>query len=199
MIRAFVGIGVPEPLAATLTAAQAGLEVGNPVPAENFHLTLAFLGEQREPVVDEMADALSGIAADTFDVVIAGLGTFGAAPRILFAEVAVSPPLSALRKRVRRAAAECGIDLPSERFRPHVTLARMGRGLVGEDAARLHHHIARRMDWFAAPFGPRPSRSTNRISVAPGRSTRRWPSTRCAPSERTRATLLSLVCGPFFW
>ena len=152
MIRAFVGIGVPDHVAATLVAAQAGLEVGHPVPPENFHLTLAFLGEQREPVVDELAVALSGIGADAFEVEISGLGTFGSAPRILYAEVVPSPALSALRKRVRRAASDAGIDLPHERYVPHVTLARMGRGLIGEDAEQLRHHVARRMGLVRGTF-----------------------------------------------
>lgn len=145
MIRAFVGIGVPEPLAGTLAAAQVGLDVGNPVPPENFHVTLAFLGEQQEPVVEEVADALSLIGADAFDIEVSGFGTFGTAPRLLFAEVVPSMALKDLRKRVRRAAAEGGIDLGHERFHPHVTLARLGTGLVGEEAERLHRHISRRM------------------------------------------------------
>ena len=145
MIRAFVGIPVPEPVARSLTIAQAGLEVGYPVPPENFHITLAFLGEQQEPVVEEVADALSLVSADAFDLRLSGLGTFGSAPRILFADVAPSPALSALRKRVRRIAVDAGIEMTHERFRPHVTLARFGRGLVGDDAESLRGHIARRM------------------------------------------------------
>ena len=152
MIRAFVGIGVPEPLAGTLAAGLAGLDVGNPVPPENFHITLAFLGEHQLPVLHDVADALSLVAAERFDVEVDGLGTFGSAPRILFADVVSSKPLSALRKRVRRAVAEGGIELPYERYHPHVTLARLGRGLMGEEAERLHRHIARRMTLVRGSF-----------------------------------------------
>ena len=152
MIRAFVGIDVPDDVAAMLAGALVGLDVGNPVPPENFHVTLAFLGEHPLPVVEDVADALSQIKAGPFDLEIAGLGTFGAAPRLLFAEVVPSRELSDLRKRTRRAAAAGGIELAHERFRPHVTLARMGQGLVGEDAERLCAHIARRMGQVRAQF-----------------------------------------------
>lgn len=152
MIRAFVAIAVPEPLAGTLAAAQAGLDVGNPVPPENFHLSLAFLGEHPAPVLEDVAGALSMIAAPAFDVVVHGLGTFGSAPRILFAEVTPSPPLSDLRKRVRRAASDGGVALPRERYHPHVTLARLGRGVFGEEADRLRAHIARRYGMVAGSF-----------------------------------------------
>ena len=152
MIRVFVGISVPEPLAGTLAAAQVGLDVGNPVPPENFHVTLAFLGEHPVPVVEDVAAALSMIALPGFEIKVQGLGTFGPAPRILFAEVLPSEPLSSLRKRVRRAASEGGVDLPRERYHPHVTLARMGRGVVGDEAERLQAHIARRYGIVAGRF-----------------------------------------------
>lgn len=152
MIRAFVGIAVTGPVSGTLAAAQVGLDVGNPVPPENFHVTLAFLGEHPEPLIGDVADALAMIGARAFDIEIRGLGTFGTAPRILFAEVVPSPPLSDLRKRVRRAAAEGGVTLPHERYHPHVTLARLGRGVIGEEAERLQAHIARRYGMVTGHF-----------------------------------------------
>lgn len=152
MIRCFVAIEVPQPLAGTLAAAQVGLEVGNPVPVENFHITLAFLGEHSTRVIEDVADALSLISPPAFEITVSGLGTFGTAPRLLFAEVVPSQPLSDLRKRVRRAAAEGGIELPHERYHPHVTLSRLGRGLIGESAEQLRSHIARRMGMVTGTF-----------------------------------------------
>lgn len=152
MIRAFVAIDVPQPLAGTLVAAQVGLEVGNPVPVENFHVTLAFLGEHSTRTLEDVAGALSLIGPPAFEVSVSGLGTFGTAPRLLFAEVVPSQSLADLRKRVRRAAAEGGVELPHERYHPHITLARLGRGLVGEDAERLRSHIARRMGMVTGSF-----------------------------------------------
>ena len=152
MIRAFVAIPVPEPVAGTLVACQAGLDVGNPVPIENFHVTLAFLGEHPTPVIEDMASVLSLIGGPGFELEVNGLGTFGTNPRLLFAEIVPAPALSDLRKRVRRAAGDAGINLPHERYHPHVTLARLGSGLIGEDAERLRNHAARRMGMARGNF-----------------------------------------------
>ncbi len=152
MIRAFIGLPVPQPVVHSLAVSQIGLDVGYPVPPENFHVTLAFLGEHHEPVIEEVAQGLSLIVAEDFDIKISGLGTFGSAPRLMFAEVEQSPALSALRKCVRRTAVDAGIELPHERFHPHITLARFGRGLIGEDADRLRNHISRRLRQVQGQF-----------------------------------------------
>jgi 2'-5' RNA ligase len=69
---------------------------------------------------------------------IIGLDLFGGRmPRILFAAVAPDPGLSRLRDQVRRAAERAEIDLPRERFRPHITLARFARQMPEHSAKRL--------------------------------------------------------------
>ncbi len=152
MIRAFVAVNVPEPLVGTLSTAQVGLDVGNPVAPENFHITLAFLGEHQETVIADVADTLSMIAETAFDIEVSGLGTFGSPARLLFADVVPSPPLSALHRRVRRAASEGGVELPHQRYHPHVTLARLGQGVIGPEVDRLQAHIARRMGMIRGEF-----------------------------------------------
>lgn len=144
MIRAFVGLPVPEDVCGTLEGAQVGLKIGKLVPPENFHLTLAFLGEHPEPLIEDMHDGLSGIRAAAIDVEAFGLGMFGDAhPRAMFADVKPVEPLKVLRKKVRQAAREYGIVLEAQRFHPHITLARFNRGLTPEDAAQAGAFVAR--------------------------------------------------------
>lgn len=154
MIRAFVGIALPEDAASALAAAQAGLPSGRAVPRENFHVTLAFLGERPEPVVEEAHHALAALAAPGFALRIEGLGMFGGArPRVLFATLAPEPGLAHLRRKVLRAVREAGIEIARERFRPHVTLARFGNGgLLGEDVVEMQAFVARRVGVTAGPF-----------------------------------------------
>ena len=153
MIRAFVGIPLPEEAADALEAAQAGIPAGRVVPHDNFHLTLAFLGEQPRPVLEDAHDALGGVRTPGFSLRIDGLGMFGGArPRVLFAQVAAEPGLAQLHRKVLRAVREAGIELPRERFHPHVTLARFGDGLRGEDAAEMQAFVARRIGVRAGPF-----------------------------------------------
>ena len=154
MIRAFVGIPLPEPVADALGAAQAGMPSGREVPQDNFHITLAFLGEQPEPVVEEAHHALAALRAPAFSLRIEGLGMFGGArPRTLFAEVPTEPGLAHLHRKVQRAVHGAGIELERRRFRPHVTLARFGNdGLRGEEAVEMQGFVARRMGLSAGPF-----------------------------------------------
>ena len=146
MIRAFVGILVPADVASMLEAAQVGLPCGSPVLRENFHVTLAFLGEHQEPVIEEVHGLLDAIRATPVEIAIAGLGVFGERrPRLLYADVAASSELKALRKSVRAAAGDAGIALAHERYHPHVTLARFGKSFIEDDRASLQAYLSRRI------------------------------------------------------
>lgn len=153
MIRAFVAIGLPEAVRGTLEAAQSGLPAGRPVPAENLHLTLVFLGEHPEPAVEDVHLALQELRAPGFQLRIDGVGMFGGAvPRLLYAGVAPEPGLAHLRKKVARAAREGGITPEGGRYTPHVTLARFPRDLSGEDLLALQEFVGRRTGLAAGPF-----------------------------------------------
>ena len=153
MIRAFAAIALPGPVTSALTAAQAGLPAGRPVAPENFHLTVAFLGEHPEPVIEDVHLALDGIRAPEFALTLTGAGLFGGRrPRALYAGVRPEPALSRLRKKVLQAARDAGLHMPRGRYTPHVTLARFNAGLQGDEAAEMRDFAARRMGFTAGPF-----------------------------------------------
>ena len=77
MTRAFITLEIPEPMSGTIAAMQVGLDFGRLVPQENFHVTLAFLGDQSDLVLDELHAGLSLLSAPAFDLQVQGLGTFG--------------------------------------------------------------------------------------------------------------------------
>jgi 2'-5' RNA ligase len=153
MIRAFVGIPLPDAARSSLTAAQAGLPSGRVVSEENFHLTLAFRGGHPMPVIEDVHLALDTIRVPAFDLSLEGVGLFGGArPRVLYAGVVPQPVLTHLRRKVMQAAREAGLGLPHERFTPHVTLARFNAGLAGEAAQEMRDFAARRMGLQTGPF-----------------------------------------------
>jgi 2'-5' RNA ligase len=153
MIRAFVGIALPEEIERALASVQAGLPVGRPVEPENLHLTLAFLGEQPEPVLEDLHHGLAAIDAPAFSLAIDGLDMFGGArPRTLHAVVTPNGALSRLRAKVHAVARTAGIEMPRERFVPHVTLARYNRPPAGEDLALLRAFVERRLALRTPPF-----------------------------------------------
>ncbi|WP_051371975.1 MULTISPECIES: RNA 2',3'-cyclic phosphodiesterase [Leisingera] len=148
-MRAFVGLPLPDEALETLEHVQEGLTVGRHVPAENLHLTLAFLDDQPEPVLQALHQILAEISAPPLQLSFRGLDTLGGKlPRVLAAEVQKTPELGHLRDRVRSACRTAGIELSRERFRPHVTLARFPRHLEAGQVEKIARFLA-----AAAGFG----------------------------------------------
>src|SRR6056297_1846927 len=117
MIRAFVGLPLPEEVVERLEAVQAGLPAGRPVEPENFHVTLAFLGEQPEPVVEDVHHELERIDAPAPVLSVEGLNMFGGARmRTLHAAIAGDAALKRLRGRVLAAVRGAGVAVARERF-----------------------------------------------------------------------------------
>lgn len=101
---------------------------------EQWHVTLAFMGEVADPHLDELVERLGRVSARraALDLTIAGGGAFPnvALAKVLYAGVDAhgrEADLRHLAVGTRAAAAKAGADTEGGRFRPHVTLARMGR------------------------------------------------------------------------
>lgn len=126
-MRAFVGLPVPDDLAERLETL-ATLRFGRAVPAENMHITLAFLDDQPEVTFQVLHEALEAQVLRAPQIAVAGLDAFGGdKPRALIAAIAPDEALTELRKKVRQAACSAGVELSHERFRPHITLRRFQR------------------------------------------------------------------------
>ena len=126
-MRAFVGIPVPEPWAGPLVRVQERLALGRRVAEDDLHLTLAFLDERPEAALEALAEEISARPLRAAPLRPVGVAPFGDGGTVAL-DVATDPALVALHDTVRLAARGAGIDLPRRRFRPHVTLARLGRG-----------------------------------------------------------------------
>jgi 2'-5' RNA ligase len=103
-------------------------------PAEQLHLTLAFLAEVPDRKLDDLVERLGRAAArrTAFEVAIAGGGAFpnvGRA-RVLWAGLDLDQQgrieLSRMATGARAAASRAGVPVDGQRFRPHLTLARLG-------------------------------------------------------------------------
>lgn len=152
-MRAFVAIDLPDDAKDAISGLQSALLVGQPVPADNFHLTLAFLGEQSEDQIEEAHDGLQQISAPSFELKLSGLDTFGGDdPKILFVGTGRNEALGHLRSSIRGALRGAGIELGRERFRPHVTLSRFRRGMSVYDLAKLRMFLAGHADFGLPPF-----------------------------------------------
>lgn len=104
-------------------------------PAEQFHLTLAFLADVPDRSLDELVERLGRAARRrrTFPARLAGGGAFphAAGARVLWcgleAEEADRVELGRMATGARAAAVRSGIAVDGQRFRAHLTVARLGR------------------------------------------------------------------------
>ena len=126
-MRIFVAIPLNAEMKTAVTAAmhelkKAGVK-GNYVPAQNLHLTLAFIGEWDDgPAVK---DALRKVDFKPFRLTLSGMGSF---EDVLWVGVKGNQGLGALEKAVRAALDEAGISYDRKKFVPHITVIRKAAG-----------------------------------------------------------------------
>jgi 2'-5' RNA ligase len=105
-------------------------------PVAQMHVTLAFMASVDDWRVDEYVDRLAdGLARTPVPVLrLGGPVAFPNASATRVLATAVLPEsehadvvLERMAGRARNAAVSCGIEVDGQRFRPHVTLARLRR------------------------------------------------------------------------
>ena len=138
--RLFFGIRPSEAVRDALLDTMEDVENARWQDDDQLHLTLLFIGEVDIHRADDLAEAASRIAFESFDVRIRGCATFAkkGIPRILYARVEDSEPLDRLYRKLGRLAERCGIEVEARKFVPHITLARLNAssGPTGRFLAR---------------------------------------------------------------
>jgi 2'-5' RNA ligase len=152
MIRAFVALDLDEARRSALAVQQFLLPLPRREPVENMHLTLAFLGEVPERLLEDVHEALQALRLPGFALELAGLGIFGGAhPRLVYAGTAPCPPLMHLQSKIETAARRAGAEVEGRRFLPHVTLGRF-RPPGLEETMRLERAVAEQGGFRTAPM-----------------------------------------------
>lgn len=134
-MRLFVAVDPPPQVAGHLAAAIEALREASPQlrwgAPEQWHLTLAFLGEVPEAWLPALTERLGRAAhrAAPMSLVLASAGSFPRQPahgRVLWVGVTGDrEPLAALATRCTAAARRSGIPVDPGPYRPHLTLARV--------------------------------------------------------------------------
>lgn len=135
------------------------------IPAQRWHLTLAFLGEvdpDHVPVLSSRLDEVAATHAPIHDLRLAGSGTF---PGVLWLGIgdadshgsaggsrfAPTVQLGGLAEAIQREMPRAGVHLESRPWQPHVTVGRWSPSPRREGAAR---RSARALADYAGPsFG----------------------------------------------
>ena len=103
-------------------------------PVEQLHVTLAFLADVPDRKLDDLVERLGRAASrrHVFDATVAGGGAFpnvGRA-RVLWAGLELDEDgrteLSRMATGARAAANRAGVPVDGQRFRAHITVARLG-------------------------------------------------------------------------
>jgi len=96
---------------------------GRPVPADRYHVTLAFLGDQPATSIDRL-QVMTSVATPEFDLVLDCFGHWPG-PGVLWIGPRQRPDgLVALAAQIRAELDASGISYDGRDFKPHVTLAR---------------------------------------------------------------------------
>jgi RNA 2',3'-cyclic 3'-phosphodiesterase len=102
------------------------------VHEQDFHITLAFLGQADKDRLESAKNLVKEYIGDTisFWLKIDHLGIFGRkeAPRIFWAGVQTEEKLHQVRNQVFSACNRAGFELEARAFSPHITLARKWQG-----------------------------------------------------------------------
>jgi len=93
--------------------------------AQDFHITLRFLGPLKDGQLEELTKRLGRIKRPKINVETGGLDIFGhKANKVLYAAVPSVRKLTTLVADINDVIAPMGFDMPNKPFVPHITLLR---------------------------------------------------------------------------
>lgn len=133
-MRLFVALDIDEEIRKKIAAFIA--RVGGLAPdarwvkSESLHVTLKFIGEKPDAMVDDVESALKTVSGQPFRVSFRGCGFFPTpkSARVFWLGIDADSGLATLAKAVEGRLAKLGIPEEKREFSPHLTLARAGGG-----------------------------------------------------------------------
>lgn len=149
MPRLFTALEIPHEAAMPLAFLRGGLPGARWIDAENYHITLRFIGDVEGHVADEIANALDRVRRPSFTLELSGVGQFGGKkPHSIWAGVTPKPELSQLQGEIERICQRLRLPADPRKFTPHVTLAR----LRGSEIRDVAHYLSSRGNFSTLPF-----------------------------------------------
>jgi 2'-5' RNA ligase len=138
MPRLFTAIELPKAVADRLSLLRGGLMGARWIDAENYHVTLRFIGDVDMVVAREAAGALARVQRSEFMLRFTGIGPLGTRkPHSVVATIEESRPLMELQAEHERLLQRIGLPPETRRYTPHVTLARLRSGNARDIAEYL--------------------------------------------------------------
>ena len=151
MHRLFIALDMPPAVDDSLIGLCQGVSGAKWADTAPFHLTLHFIGDADDGLLQDIILTLAEIDAPAFDLALKGVGYFpprGPA-KILWAGAEAAPELIRLRDQVSAVLDGIGVEPERRKFAPHITLARFKRGVP---AARVAEFLSLNALFKSAPF-----------------------------------------------
>jgi len=131
-MRIFIGIDLDDAIRAKIARFMEGVSGFAPearwVQPESLHITLKFIGEQKDEQVGAIAERLRKVEGSPMEIRLAGTGFFPTpkAPRVFWIGIHAGEQLARLAGHIDAAVGELGVAREERAFSPHLTLARAG-------------------------------------------------------------------------
>ena len=126
MPRLFTGLEIPSEVGRSLSALRGGLPGARWIDAENYHVTLRFIGDVDDAVAREVASLLGLVRREPFQLRVDDLKSFGGRrPRAIVATLAPARAVTELQAEHERLMQRVGLEPDGRKYIPHVTLARL--------------------------------------------------------------------------
>ena len=107
-----------------------------PVPVDNFHLTLHFLGLQDDSILPLLDQAVTKIQSPAFTLQLDRYGLFRHARCLWLGPQYPAPELAMLVEQLSSVLTQLGLPVSAD-YRPHITLFRNARTLPTQAAPSL--------------------------------------------------------------
>ncbi|MGA2743871.1 MAG: RNA 2',3'-cyclic phosphodiesterase [Candidatus Sulfotelmatobacter sp.] len=116
---------------------------------ESLHVTLKFVGEQPESVVENIKQSLAIIQSSAPEIDFRGYGFFPTAksPRVFWLGIEAGPQLASVAAAIDQRMARLGIPIEDRAYSPHLTLARSpgGSGSPRRDSTDSPNRVFRHL------------------------------------------------------
>ena len=132
MVRVFIAIDLPPEVRERIAGTQRDLVVCDaklsPVDPSITHLTLKFIGEVDDRLLESIREVLPDVGIRPFSVAVAGVSANNPRrPRVVWTDVIDRGESAALHHAIEDRLAPLGISREKRAFTPHITLARVRR------------------------------------------------------------------------
>lgn len=140
MIRLFIAINIPELIKMQIQGVGRSIRNGRPVPADQLHLTLKFIGEVESSMLLDIHENLEEITFDKFSTKVKGTGIFPprGAPRVLWAGITPAETTNRLRNTIENRLTTIHIPKERQKYSPHITVARLKNSPIEQ----VHNFLA---------------------------------------------------------